>query len=578
MIICRAQIENYRNLRKVDVQLGNIVTLIGENNSGKSNFLRAISIPLASDDSGINKRLSWFDINKESKAEYYGFLKDNRDSIINGTMSEQEFQNAIPTVKITLYFKPESTEHYDVKDILFNDGEWVGAIQYRFFVKRASELFARVRSILASESDDSHIQMSLLPIELFDYSIKVPEKECNIPYDTLSKFRSVDLPAERDSFASNADRLGSRALSDLLQKSLTADSQVKIEKAYTEFFEIVKEEGKLDSVLNWQGYSDIPNAQEFFKQISILPNMPQMSSILTSIRLGYEEENMYLQGLGHRNLILLTVLLNSYINRERDISFRLMTVEEPEAHLSISNILLMASFFDFFNEKNKYTQIIYSTHNVEFVNKIGLDSVIVFHNGEAISLKTELTAEELDYLSANPNTDIFNLLYSKKVILVEGITEELLIKTYLQTQSELHDIKVLSFHKGYTKIIDIWKKINSNSGNRLGVVRDFDDQPKAQKEHEKRQCVNVIVRTTQGYTLETDITNANYELLKNTYGMEYGWCNLTADELQKDWREKKSDIMLRICHDLLNGKLTDFSLPAHIQDIISFMQGAAHDS
>lgn len=78
MRICRAQIENYRNLRKVDVQLGDIVTLIGENNSGKSNFLRAISIPLASDDSGINKRLSWFDINKESKAEYYNFLKDNR--------------------------------------------------------------------------------------------------------------------------------------------------------------------------------------------------------------------------------------------------------------------------------------------------------------------------------------------------------------------------------------------------------------------------------------------------------------------------------------------------------------------
>lgn len=578
MRICRVQVENYRNLRKVDVQLGNIVTLIGENNSGKSNFLRAISIPLASDDSGLNKRLSWFDINKESKAEYYAFLKDNRDSIIDRSMTEQEFRNAVPVVRITLYFKPENTEHYDVKDVLFDESEWLGAIQYRFFVKKPAELLDRVRSVLAAESDESHIQMSLLPIELFDYSIKVPEKERNIPYDTLSKFRSVDLPAERDNFASNADRLGSRALSDLLQKGLTADAQVKIEKAYSEFFEIIKSEGKLDSVLNWQGYSEIPNAQEFFKQISVLPNMPQMSSILNSIRLGYEEENMYLQGLGHRNLILLTVLLNSYINRERDISFRLMTVEEPEAHLSISNILLMASFFDFFSEKNKYTQIVFSTHNVEFVNKIGLDSVIVFHNGEAISLKTELTAEERDYLSANPNTDIFNLLYSKKVILVEGITEELLIKSYLQAKSELHDIKVLSFHKGYTKVIDIWKKINSNSGNRLGVVRDYDDQPKAQKEHEKRQDANVIVRTTQGYTLETDITNANYAILKDVYGLEYGWCDLSVDEIQKDWREKKSDVMLRICHDLISGGLQDFSLPQHIQDIIGFMQGAAHDS
>ncbi len=40
MRISRMKIENYRNLRSIDVTLGKIVTLIGENNSGKSNFLR----------------------------------------------------------------------------------------------------------------------------------------------------------------------------------------------------------------------------------------------------------------------------------------------------------------------------------------------------------------------------------------------------------------------------------------------------------------------------------------------------------------------------------------------------------
>lgn len=578
MRICRVQIENYRNLRRVDIELGDIVTLIGENNSGKSNFLRAISIPLSSDDVGLNKKLSWYDINKNAKADYYEFLKNNRKAIIDGTITTQEFFSHVPSVKIVLFFKPEDTEHYDVKDILVNEDEWIGGIQYRFFVKKQTELINRVKSVLATEPDNAGIRMSLLPMELFDYSITVPGKDSKIAYDTISKYRSVDLPAERDNFASNADRLGSKALSDLLQKGLTSDSQVKIEKAYSEFFEIVKTEGKLDTVLNWQGYSNIPNAQEFFQQISVLPNMPQISSILGSIRLGYEEENMFLQGLGHRNLILMTVLLNSYINKDRDISFRLMAVEEPEAHLSISNVLLMSSLFDFFNKKNKYTQIVFSTHNVEFVNKIGLDKVVVLHNGETISLKTELNDEERDYLSANPNTDIFNLLYSKKVILIEGIIEELLIKSYLQTRGDLHDIKVLSFHKGYTKIIDIWKKINNGSGNKLGVVRDYDDQPKAQKEHEKRQDENVIVRTTHGYTLETDITNANYELLKSTYGSEYGWSDMSADEIQKDWREKKSDVMLRICHDLLCGKLKGFSLPVHIQDIIDFMQGVIHES
>lgn len=578
MRISRVQIDNYRNLKHVDVELGNIVTLIGENNSGKSNFLRALSIALSSDDTGTTKRLSWFDINKDAKKQYYEFLRANRGSIIDGSLKVEDFLPQIPTVTIQLEITPEATEHYDVKDILVDEDKWTGGILYQFFIKKPEDLLNRVRSILTNEEENGNIQMSLLPTELFDYSITVPGKGNKIPYDIISRFRTVELPAERDNFASNADRLGSKALADLLQKGLTSDSQVKIEKAYREFFDTVRTEGKLDTVLNWQQYSDIQNAQDFFKQISILPNMPQMSSILGSIRLGYEEENMFTQGLGHRNLILLTVLLNSYLNKEHDISFRLMTIEEPEAHLCISNVLLMTRLINIFSQKNKYTQIVYSTHNVEFVNKVGLEKVIILHNGEAFSLKTELTDTERDYLAANPNTDIFKLLYSKRAIIMEGITEELLIKSYLQTRTDLNDIKVLAFHKGFTKIIDIWKKVNAGSGNKLGVVRDYDDEPKAKRDHEKRQNNYIIVRTTKGYTLETDITNVNYDLLKSKYGDIYGWSNMTADQLQKDWREKKSDVMLRICHDLVNGELDGFTMPPHIQQIIDFMQGDTHDS
>ena len=72
MKISRVIIENYRNLKNVDVTLGNTVTLIGENNCGKSNFLRALSIPLLSDDSGNSKHLSWHDINREAKYSLQG--------------------------------------------------------------------------------------------------------------------------------------------------------------------------------------------------------------------------------------------------------------------------------------------------------------------------------------------------------------------------------------------------------------------------------------------------------------------------------------------------------------------------
>lgn len=582
MRISRVQIENYRNLKKVDVNLGKIVTLIGENNSGKSNFLSAITLPLTSDDGGGGKHLSWYDINTSAKNQYYAFLAQNKQKIIDGEIAPDDLLSQTPTVTVRLDFTADASEHYDIKDILCEDeqGEWVGSILYRYSIGKPEELLQQIKGIFAMEEDDSNVQLSLLPMELYTYHITTPGKNTDVSYDLLSRFRSVILPAERDGFAASADKLGSRSLTNILQSKLNPDAQAKIERKYNEFFNTVRQECDLDKILNWQEYSDIPNAKDFFDEISMLPNMPPMRSILGSVRLGYADEGMFMQGLGYRNLILLTVLLNSYLVRPHDISLRVLTIEEPEAHLCNSNILLLASLFNVFSKKNGYTQIIYSTHNSEFVNKIGIDSVVVFHGGDAFNLNKELGSKERDYLAANPNTDIFKLLYSRKTILVEGITEELFIKSYLQTRSDLNDIKVLSFHKGFKDIIKIWKRLNVQSHNKLGVVRDYDNEPKAQKDHEELQDEHVIVQTTKEYTLETEIVNTgnNYELLKKTYGDKYGWSDLTADELQAAWRKNKSDIMLTICHDLASGDLKDFSMPAHIQAIIDFMQGEINES
>ncbi len=132
MRIVRVKIKNYRNLEHIDIELDSIVVLIGENNSGKSNFLRALSIPLTSDDSGNTKRLSWYDINKKAKNQYYDFLANNRDSIINGSISIEKFMSYVPTVSIQIYLKPEDNEHYNVNDILVKDDEWYGGITYHF--------------------------------------------------------------------------------------------------------------------------------------------------------------------------------------------------------------------------------------------------------------------------------------------------------------------------------------------------------------------------------------------------------------------------------------------------------------
>ena len=72
MKITHVKVCNYRNLRNIDIGLAETVAIIGENNSGKSNFLKAITLPFLTDDNThISKKLSWSDINNETKKCYY---------------------------------------------------------------------------------------------------------------------------------------------------------------------------------------------------------------------------------------------------------------------------------------------------------------------------------------------------------------------------------------------------------------------------------------------------------------------------------------------------------------------------
>lgn len=577
--ITRAIIHNYRNLKDIDVKLDKLVALVGENNSGKSNFLKAISLPFSPEDGRGGKSLSWFDINNDAKGDYYSFIAQHVDAILNNQVTVEELKPVIPTVTVTVELGCEDNENYDVKDLLSRDDErdFVPRISYRWSVKDPSALLDRIKTLLTPAAEVSSMHMSLLPTELFRYEIIVPDGDCSrrVPYDVLSRFKYALLPAERDNFAASSNKLGSQALINLLRNKMDPIGQRDIERGYGDFLDIIRKSAKLDEVINWQEYTDTPGAQEFFREISVLPNMPPMSSILGSIRLGYDDETLATQGLGNRNLILMAVMLNSFLTDTGDISLKVIGLEEPEAHLCINNVLLMASLFKTFERNGTQTQLIYTTHDSELINKIGLSHVVVLHHGTALNLADELNHEQLDYLSRNPNTDIFKMLFSHRLVLVEGLTEELLIKSYLQTRPELTDIKVLAFHKGYQDIIRIWKKINCGNDNKLGIIRDFDNQEKAKDDHDALADRQVCVTTTNNYTLESDIvaTGSNYALLLERYGSRYGWIDMNPDELQEAWREHhKADVMMDICHDLIDGILPTFALPSHIQEVLDFLQ------
>ena len=217
MRISRVKIQNFRNIKTADVQLGDIVTLIGENNSGKSNFLYALTLPFLSDDNNIRKNLTWADINSEVKDEYYQFILDKKDNILNRTLSLEDFTAKLPVVSVEVDLVPDEKELYCVKDISYSvdvDGNILYGLRY-------------------------------------EYKTSHPEKGTKVAYDTLRQFKYMALSADRDSFSNTDERIGSKSLVRLLQMRLSDTDLLTVEKEYSRFFDALKNLSGMEQVINW---------------------------------------------------------------------------------------------------------------------------------------------------------------------------------------------------------------------------------------------------------------------------------------------------------------------------------------
>jgi putative ATP-dependent endonuclease of OLD family len=578
LIISKAHIVGYRNLKDINIEFNRLVVFIGENNSGKSNLLKAITLPFVSGEFGlVNKNLGWDDINNDLKKKYFKYITDNLDKIKNDEVEIEEFEKSIPCITINVMFKANGADEYYVhKWINSIDEEPEYIIEYKFFIEDPKELLDHIKSILKEKNSIDNIKMNLLPIELFKYSIIVPSTNEKVSFNDLIKFKYNSLAAERDDFSNKNTQLGSKALVNLLHNKLSDTQKVQVEQSYETFFKHLKDISNLDGVFNWQQYSKLDNATEFFSQITLLPNMPSMNSLLNNVRLGFGEEYIYSQGLGYRNLVYLLVMINS-LEISSETALNILTIEEPEAHLCINNERLLASFINSIIESSDKTQLFISTHSSEFLNKLELKNVTIVAEGNALSLKSIMNNEELNYLAKKPNLDFIKFLFSRKCILVEGPSEEMLIRAYLNLQkNSLNDIEVISVHKGFTKMLDIWLKVNYGTSHRIGIIRDFDNQTNAKKVHEGyNEYSNIYVTTTTEYTLEPEFVNEgeNFCKLKTYFTEKYRWINIeTPEKLSDKWRSAKADTMLKFCQDFGDGHLENIQLPQHIRRVLKFLQ------
>ncbi|NMB10123.1 MAG: AAA family ATPase [Tissierellia bacterium] len=571
MYIKNVHIKNFRNFKEYNVSLKPFSIIIGENDSGKSNFIDALCLPLSKNDFRYNsKSLKISDINKEAILEFIIYISENLD-IIKDKLTKgedlSEIFSKIPIVEVVIEIveAKSSIERAILKDWMVEREESISyEIKYTYQPRKSIEIIEYMIEIVA-RSDN--IKESTFPVELYEYNITSTNNERRIPSSKLANLKVSIIHAERDSFSDSEYQKSNKMISELIEKNLDEADKVKIHKAYINFFEDIKEVESFKNAFDHLNEEEFKNIKKYMDDMNLTPNFPNLKNVFSNINIGYGDDFLYQRGLGTRNFVLMAFLF-SYYYKPRDV-FNLICIEEPEAHLCVNNFNIVLDFINKSrNKSNTLAQILLTSHNPKIINKLRLDNVIVLTEKGQVDF-SNVDEEYVKYLAKRPNFDILKLLFSNKVILVEGPTEEMLINSILELREDnLVDIEVIAVgHKGFRKYLDIWLLLNKGNENRkIGIIRDFDNQPKAKEDHDiyDVENANVFVRTTKGYTLEDDLASSgnNSEVLSDYFEIEND-----KEKVSEFLKSQKAENMLNLAI-LIADKELSLEIPTHINEVI----------
>lgn len=471
MFINRIVIRNYRNFKLLDIPLNDGVSgIIGENNTGKTNLLRAIRLPLDVNLSSQYRSLTEQDFHSDLafsepqqiviSLEFTAFEgRENEEALVAPWLVSKSL------ARLTYRFRPNKKARDEMEEDDKDPSTLTIQDDYGWEITGGGEIDpATIQWHEDSGSSVRFYDLQSFHVILLDALRDVQQDLKQIRTSPLGRLLNVsNIPEEEKNKLIDALEEANETIADSTSIKETGDA---IEKAFEEI-----------------------SGEAFAMEVRLGLADPSFTAITRSLTVLLSDDALddfepYRNGLGLNNILYISMVLKYFQQRiaTAKTAGQLLLIEEPESHIHPQLQRVLCGTLS-----KKPFQTILTTHSTHISSFIPSKSCVVLTKGAGADISSEVPAinpaltkkERADlerYLDATKSA----ILFARKVMLVEGPAELFLIpvlaKSLLKRDFDRLGISVIPI---YGVHFNVYAKLFGPKGmpKKCAIVADGDLHP-----------------------------------------------------------------------------------------------------
>ncbi len=518
-LINKIKLQNFKRYQTFSVEFDDKLNLlIGDNESGKSSILSAIDIVLSG---------------SKSKVETIGLESIFNSSTIQDFLTSDKRYANLPSLFIELYLNEQNNPMLNGK--YNSDDRTCDGLQ--LICEPADDLSKEIQEIL--EQDEPNF-----PFEYYTISFKTFQGGSYTGYKKFLRHILIDNTLISNEYATK------EYVKTIYNSSVKDAEKNKHQNEYRKHKDSFK-----NVVLT--SLNDRLTDYDFTIRTGSKANL---ETDLTIAENGINIEN---KGKGKQCFIKTEFALNKKSN-DLDV----ILIEEPENHLSHINMKRLIRKIGESEDK----QLFIATHNDLISTRLDLRKAILLNSNstEPVLLKS-LPESTAKFFIKAPDNNILEFILSKKVILVEGDAEYILMDTFFQTTAddkklEDYEVHVISVGgKRFKRYLDIARLLSIKTA----VIIDND-------KNYQHNCVDNYTEYSSAPTVKifSDDNNDRYTFEVALYQDNTAVCDAL---FQADRKTLSVDAYMlgnktEAAFKLLDNKTANLTVPKYIKEAIQWIK------